>query len=217
MAFEARIAAGAGVSVICSGNGRNLVEALSQTIGAACDGPQGCCGIVSFGVAGGLAPDLRPGTCVVGSAVLSDALSIPTDGDWSQKLLQALPQAVHGPILGVAAPVARPEAKRALYATTGAIAVDMESHVVARTSAEYGLPMVAVRVITDPALRALPQSAIAAIRANGTTDIPALIRSVLKRPSELPALMRTALDAWAARAMLLRGRQVLAPPLAGSP
>jgi hypothetical protein len=115
--------------------------------------------------------------------------------------------------LGVSAPVAHPDAKRALYLKTGAMAVDMESHIVARSSAEFGLPMVAVRVVTDPAVRVLPQSAVAAMRANGTTDIAAMIRSVMKRPRELPALVRTALDAWAARAMLLRGRQLLGPAL----
>jgi hypothetical protein len=141
---------------------------------------------------------------------------LTTDQDWSRKLLLALPEAVHGPILGVRAPVAHPDAKRALHVKTGAIAVDMESHVVARTSAEFGVPMVAIRVITDPALRALPQSAVAAIRANGTTDIAAMLRSVMRRPRDLPALVQTALDAWAARAMLLRGRRVLSPALVGS-
>ena len=46
-----------------------------------------------------------------------------------------------------------------------------------------------------------------------TTDIAAMIRSVIKRPQELPALLRTALDARAARATLMRGRQVLGPSL----
>jgi nucleoside phosphorylase len=147
---------------------------------------------------------------------LSDAAPIATDQEWSRKLLQFLPEAIHGPLLGVSAPVAHPDAKRALHLKTGAVAVDMESHVVASISAEFGLPMVAIRVITDPVVRALPQSAVAAIRANGTTDIAAMIRSVMKRPRELPALVRTALDAWAARAMLMRGRQFLSPALIGS-
>jgi adenosylhomocysteine nucleosidase len=211
MAFEARIAAGVGVSVICSGDGRNLVATLTRAIAEACAGPNGCRGIVSFGVAGGLAPGLKPGSCVVGSTILSNTFSLATDDAWSRKLLTALPEAVHAPILGVGAPVAQPDAKRALYVKTGAIAVDMESHVVARTSAEFGVPMVAIRVITDPALRALPRSAIAAIRANGTTDVAAMCRSVMRRPRDLPALMQTAFDAWSARAMLLRGRRVLSP------
>jgi hypothetical protein len=71
----------------------------------------------------------------------------------------------------------------------------------------------AIRVITDPAVRALPGAAVAAMRPNGTTDIAAMIRSVIKHPQELPALLRTALDARAARATLMRGRQVLGPSL----
>ena len=46
-----------------------------------------------------------------------------------------------------------------------------------------------------------------------TTDIAAMIRSVLRRPRELPALLRTALDARAARATMIRGRRLLGPGL----
>jgi hypothetical protein len=51
------------------------------------------------------------------------------------------------------------------------------------------------------------------MRPNGTTDIAAMIWSMLKRPGDLPGVVRTALDARAARATLLRGRQFLEPGL----
>jgi hypothetical protein len=57
-------------------------------------------------------------------------------------------------------------------------------------------------------------SAVAAMRPNGTTNIGAMLRSVLKRPRELPALCQTALDARAARATLVRGRNLLGPAFA---
>jgi hypothetical protein len=38
-----------------------------------------------------------------------------------------------------------------------------------------------------------------------------MIRSVLSSPREIPALIRTALDARAARATLIRGRKLLDP------
>jgi hypothetical protein len=41
--------------------------------------------------------------------------------------------------------------------------------------------------------------------------VAALIWSMLKRPGGLPAVVRTAIDAGAARATLLRGRQWLEP------
>ncbi len=205
--FEARIAVGPGMRVICSGDGGNLAAALAQAITADCRG------LVSFGVAGGLAPELKPGDCVVGTAVLSDKGRVETDRHWSRTLLQTIPDAVPGLLLGVSAPVADPQAKRALYLKTGAVAVDMESHVVAAVGAARGLPVASIRVITDPAVRGLPQAALAAMRPNGTTDIAAMIRSLLQRPRELPALVRTALDARAARATMIRGRQLLGPGL----
>jgi purine nucleoside phosphorylase len=66
MAFEARIAAGLGARVICSGDGRNLAPTLARAMAA------GCGGLISFGVAGGLAPELKPGTCVIGSRIFDE-------------------------------------------------------------------------------------------------------------------------------------------------
>ena len=211
LAFEARIAAGPGVRVICSGDGRNLAAKLTAAIAEARTLVRGCPGIISFGVAGGLAPHLRPGTCVVGSAVISGSNRMPISQEWSQKLLRTIPDAVSGMLLGVPAPIANPDEKRELYLKTGAIAVDMESHIVATVGFEHELPVAAIRVITDPAKRALPVSAVAAMRPNGTTNIGAMLCAVMTRPRELPALFQTALDARAARATLVRGRNLLGP------
>lgn len=149
----------------------------------------------------------------MGSAILFGASQIKTDPAWSEGLLQAIPDAIHGMLVGVSAPVAHTDANRALYMTTGAMAVDMESHIVADVGATHGLPVAAVRVITDSAVRTLPQAAVAAMRPNGTADIRAMIRSVVKCPSEIPALLRTAFDARAARATLLQSRDLLRPAL----
>lgn len=205
LAFEARVAAGGGGRVICSGDGRGLATSLTCAVASDCRG------VISFGVAGGLSPQLGAGTYVVGSAILSGTAHFTTDPDWSRGLLQAIPGSVHGLIAGVSAPIAHPEAKRALHINTGALAVDMESHVVAQVAAARGLPMAAVRVITDPALRALPQAALIANRADGTIDMAAVIRSIMREPDELPMLLRTAFDGMVGLAALVRGRQLLGP------
>jgi hopanoid-associated phosphorylase len=197
--------------VVCSGNGRNLTATLTLAIAEARRLFGDCPGIISFGVAGGLAPQLRPGSCVIASAILSGSSQFPTSQEWSGKLLRSIPNAASGTILGVSAPVSHPRDKRALHLNTGALAVDMESHIVAAVGAAHGLPVAAMRVITDPAERALPTSAVVAMRPNGTTNIGAMIRAVLKRPREIPALFQTAFDALAARATLIRGRHLLAP------
>jgi hopanoid-associated phosphorylase len=209
LAFEARIAAGPGVRVICSGDGRNLANSLATALRSA----SGCGGLVSFGVAGGLHPDLRPGDCIVASAVLCGANRLPTDRRWSRNLIRTVPGAMLGVLAGAAAPVATPEAKRLLHQRTGAFAVDMESHIVASVAAKHAIPMAAIRVITDPAMRALPKSAIGAMRADGTTDIPAMLHLLVRNPWELPRMLRTAFDARAARATLRRGRRLLGPSL----
>jgi hopanoid-associated phosphorylase len=205
LAFEARIAAGSGLRVICSGDGRNLAATLQERIAA------GCAGLISFGIAGGLAPHLRPGTCVVGSAIIAGDVRLPTDRVWSRKLLETMPGAVPGALIGAARPVKTSSAKRALFLETGAVAVDTESHVVARIALDHRLPMAAIRVVCDPAGHSLPEAALGAIRADGTADLIALLRGVARRPHEIPALLRTAIAARAARATLQRGRHLLGP------
>src|SRR3954469_17958991 len=119
LAFEARIAAGAGGQVICAGIGRDLAGAIARAVT-----PQ-THGLISFGVCGGLSPELAPGACIVASAVRTHKGRIATDRRWSQRLLQALPHSTHGELLGVPAPLAEPESKRTLFEETGALAADM--------------------------------------------------------------------------------------------
>ena len=207
MAFEARIAAGLGVPVICGGDGRNLATSLARAMAA------GCGGLISFGVAGGLAPDLKPGTCVIGSAILDDEGQQETDARWASRLMKIIPDAVHGPIVGVREPIAHASAKRDLHKQTGAIAVDMESQVVARAAARHGVPLAAIRVVVDPVERTIPRSALAGARPDGTIDPLAVVRSLIRYPRDLAGLIRMSLDARAARATLVRGSALLGPGL----
>src|SRR5689334_13319362 len=108
LAFEARIAARTGMPVLC-GNAPTLAAALDRAI------LKGCSGLISFGVAGGLAPELRPGTCVVASDILCGSARYTTDATWSRTLLETIPDAVHGTIVGVPEAVAHPDAKRSLF------------------------------------------------------------------------------------------------------
>jgi hopanoid-associated phosphorylase len=207
MAFEARIAASLGVPVICGGDGRNLAASLARTMAA------GCSGLISFGVAGGLAPRLEPGTCVIGSAILDEGERRVTDARWAQRLMRIIPGSVHGAIVGVREPIAHAAEKRALYEETGAVAVDMESHVVARAAAQHGVPVAAIRVVVDPVQRTIPHSALAGAQPDGTIDPFAVVMSLARRPRDFVGLVRMALDTRAARATLVRGSTLLGPGL----
>jgi hopanoid-associated phosphorylase len=202
LALEARVAAGAGVFVICS-QGERLAAALESAVA------RGACGIISFGVAGGLEPGQAPGGWVVATGVITARRFFPTDPAWSRSLRQRLPNAAHADILGMDEVAADPERKQLLHAQTGAVAIDMESHIAAKVAAAYAIPFAAARVIIDPAERALPPAALVGLRSDGTPDVKAVFRSVVKEPGQLPALLRIALDAKIACAALRRGRRTL--------
>jgi hopanoid-associated phosphorylase len=202
LSFEARIAAGPGVMVLC-GDAPRLAAALESAIA------RGRSGIISFGIAGGLDPALAPGDWVVASRVVAAAERFSTDRAWSKRLLEALPSAVHADIAGVDLPVVDASTKRRLGTTTRTVAVDMESHIAARVAAAHGLPFAACRVIIDPAQRTLPPAALVGLRPDGTPDAGAVLRSLARQPGQLITLLRTALDARAAHAALLGGRRLL--------
>ena len=90
--------------------------------------------------------------------------------------------------------VTKSSCKAALHSETGASAVDMESHIAAAYAAEAGLPFAAVRVISDPAHRALPAIARAAIKPNGQIDLGAVLRGIVRNPATLHALVSTGID-----------------------
>ena len=205
LAFEARIAAGPGVLVVCRTAGSELAAVADSAV------RQGYRGMISFGVAGGLASHLRAGDWVVASTVRESQTVRTADIAWSRKLLGMIAGAIHAPIVGVDVPVAEPAKKRELYRTTGAVAVDMESHVVARVAAAHGLAFAAVRVIVDPAHRAVPPAALLAMRPDGRADVSAIVRDLMVRPSQLTPLARVAVDALAARAAMHRVRRLLGP------
>jgi adenosylhomocysteine nucleosidase len=202
LALEAGIARGPGVSVLC-----NQSSGLRAALGAAI--AQGASGIISFGIAGGLAPGLVAGDWVVASAVRSGKGVIATDRAWAQRLLEVLPNAVHADVVGAAAVIPGPVEKFQLYDETGAAAVDMESHIAAEIAAEHRIPFAACRVIIDAAHRALPPAATLGLRLNGTPDVAAVFRSIWQTPGQLPDLIRVAFDAHIARRALRSGRKQL--------
>ncbi len=203
--FEARIAAAPGVQVVCRTAGNELEEIADSAV------RQGYRGLISFGVAGGLASDLRPGDWVVASSVREARTVRATDAVWSRKLLGLVNGSIHAPILGVDLPIAEPAKKRELYRTTGAAVVDMESHIVARVAARHDLAFAALRVVVDPAHRAVPPAALLDMRPDGRPNVPAMLRSVAARPSQLSRLARIAVDAFAARSAMNRVRRNVGP------
>ena len=161
-------------------------------------------GLLSFGIAGGLAPDAKPGDVMIASAVDSGIQSYPTDAAWSQRIVSCLPNARIALIAGRDAAIASPAAKADLYADTGAFAVDMESHIAARIAASHNLPFAVLRVVADHAERALPPAALAGLGPGGSINIAGVLKSLVRQPSQLPQLIRVSADTNTAMTALLR-------------
>lgn len=201
--FEERLALGVGHAKVCRGRGPAMAEALTAAI------EPGCSGIISFGIAGGLDPSLRAGAHVVASSVIGAKGEIATDARWSQLLRNARPDAVHAPILGVDEPVMGPMGKLRKFRRTGAVAVDMESHIAAEVAAGNGLPFAVFRVIADPAHQRLPRAALTGMRADGSIDALAVLRAVLLAPAEIVGLIAVARQTTVARLALTRAHRGL--------
>ncbi|QND72168.1 phosphorylase [Tardiphaga robiniae] len=190
---EAKIAAGPGMTVICSSSDPVQLRSLLADFD-----PTTIRGVISFGVAGGLDPDLKSGAVVVAtevvagnsrwsaSEVLSDEL-IAGAGVGRQKVFR-------GGLVGVEKVVTGQAGKAALRSEFGAAAVDMESHIAAEFAAMAGLPFAALRVVSDPAHRALPEIATTAIKPNGDVDLRKVLRGIVRNPLVIRALVSTGRD-----------------------
>ena len=191
---EARIAAGPGMAVICSSSDPHQLRALLTVFD-----PTTIRGVISFGVAGGLDPSLKSGDVVVADEVMAGEnrwlAGFALNDDLIGKLTVGLGRrVVRGGLAGVEDVVVGQASKAALRNETGAAAVDMESHIAAAYAAEAGLPFAALRVISDPASRALPALARNAIKPNGDIDLRMILRGVARNPRTLRALVSTGID-----------------------
>jgi len=196
---EARIAAGPGMIVICSSSDPMQLRALLATLDSSTFR-----GVISFGVAGGLDPSLKTGDIVVATEVMAGDTKFLADMALNEEMIASAMlkrwsptrrrRVVRGGLAGVERVVAAQSCKAALHSETGAAAVDMESHIAAAYAASAGIPFAALRVISDPAHRALPALAQSAIKPNGDIDMRTIVRGVVRDPRSLRALVWTGID-----------------------
>jgi adenosylhomocysteine nucleosidase len=242
---EARIAASKNAMMIVGGGRADRLAAELRSAIAS-----GARRLLSFGVAGGLAPHLRAGDLLVAENVHDEGRRLSCDPVWRSAISRRL---VHGresyakdgahlsgawessrvgifrfvrgagwrpiekggaglpapDIAGAEAPVVDVASKRALFAETGAAAIDMESAIVARAARRHGLPFAILRVIVDPAHRPLPNAAVVATDLDGRVDVSAALGSLVRDPRQAYATVRLGFDARKAFAALVRGRALL--------
>jgi len=187
----------AGTRVVVSGGDPARLAALLEAL------PDDVTGVLSFGIAGGLAPGAATGDVFVATALRSLSESLPVDADWRAALVRRT--SAGSAILAASDTLlASVEAKRALHLATRAVAVDMESGTAARFALARGIPFAALRVVADGPDDVLPRAAAVGLRPNGSPAPLRVLTSLARRPWELPALIRLAKASAAAHAALRR-------------
>jgi adenosylhomocysteine nucleosidase len=186
---EARVMAQNGIVIVGGGDPVRLEAELEAAAG-------GAVAILSSGIAGAVDPQLEVGDVVI-------------DGEFFDVLLRMLPGARAGRIVGSDVMITTVANKRAIFEESGALAVDMESHIAARVALRHGLPFAALRVISDTADEALPPAALIGMRPDGKMALGGVLASLARHPAQLPALIRTGLSAGKAFRSLERCHYVL--------
>lgn len=178
------------VSLYITGMGSDRIEhGVEQLLVAGVDA------LVTIGTAGALHPGLSPGTCLIPEQVIRhDLATYDFTADWRSRALKNLsdaPMTTHtGNLAHTDSILCSIEEKSALHQKTGAIAVDMESAVVAALANEKNLPVLALRFVVDSASMVIPESVLAQSDPFGNVGLVNLFLSLLKRPGEIPDLIK---------------------------
>lgn len=166
-----RAGAGSNVSIFQTGIGRDAVlRSLRANRGDL---------VVLAGACGGLAADIEVG---VASRVVDEH-----GGAWTPTVTFAGSPGLT--VVGVDRIVSTPEDKRALAASTGAAAVDMESHAFAIECTRMGVAWAIVRGVSDTPEETLPSEVLGWITPDGNTRGMRATLDMVRRPSLIPHIM----------------------------
>ncbi len=210
---EARIVQRMGLRAEAAGGRADATCAAIATLLA-----EGAGALMSFGICGGLDPALRPGALILPRTVLDEEGGrYHVDSVLHEELSAALAgaglTASEGHMLGATAPAATPAGKAALHRTTGAAAIDLESHLVAGGAAAARIPFVVLRAVADPAERGLPPAALIGLDGKGRAAFGSVLQSIARQPGQMLALLQLALDTQQALAALRRAVRAVWRPL----
>lgn len=175
----------------------------------------GCDALLSFGIAGGLSPEVSAGQVILSSSVvLPNGESVHTDSGWRQRLVDKL--STDNPVVidvtsGSETIVADISEKNVLHRNTKGIAVDMESHRVAMVAREHTLPFLVIRAVSDAHNQSIPKSALGVIDVTGRPGYVKVMSEILRRPADIPKLIRLSGDTRQALSNLRRVALVGAP------
>ena len=198
LAAEAKIARAAGFPVVVGAGDRSRTTTLVESAVR-----QANC-LISFGFAGGLAPELRTGDVIVSTNVVAADKRWWAEKRFRDRIADFARGigALEGSVLGAQAILATAARKSRAWSETRALAADLESDIVARIATSAGMPFVVLRSIADAAYRELPPAALIPLSEDGTPRLARVLSSVLRQPRQLASLVGLAREVRTARLAL---------------
>lgn len=166
------------------------VDALDKAV------PSDCEALLSFGVCGALAPDPKVGQAFLCEALITLGARYLASSSWGERLSGVTKYPTQRWYSSGQFKVANTIEQRAqLFAQTGCWLIDDETYAVAQLAARRGIAFQALRTVSDGAEDNLPPAVLNALNPDGTDNLREVIESVVTDPLEIPALIRTALEA----------------------
>ncbi len=185
------------VRVALSGADPARAEAAAEQLAE-----NGVAALLSFGLCGALEADVRAGDLLLPTHIVWEgeggrSAEMASDPLWRARLQAALPDKLSrhlhvGRLLGSDRLESRSERKLALGQSLEALAIDMESHAVARVAQRRGLPFLALRACSDQADQDLPAAVEHATKADGSLALTPLLTGLASRPASLAGLLSLA-------------------------
>ncbi len=186
---HARFAGAADRVPVAAGLGRERARRAAEDLLS-----QGASALLSFGIAGGLAPNIACGTTVVATAIRAENMeTIACTPAWTARLAEALQSSspfARGELAYAPAILITRQDKSATFAATPALAADMESYGVGEAALKAGVPFAAVRVVADTAGEQLPEIALHAMAPDGSLKLMETFSRIARSPGQIAGLIR---------------------------
>jgi adenosylhomocysteine nucleosidase len=214
---RSRLKNGSEILCIRSGVGMDQALQVSHTLIA-----QGVTTLASVGVSGGLHPDMKSGTLIIATSVLEQLENggeqnqnrvWDVDSTYTERLHAILSHegvVVHcGHVITTRDPLLTIEEKKSLYEKSQALAVDMESAVVARSAREKGLPFFALRTVCDTFDQPIPREVFNWVYDSRHPKALFIMGKLMRKPALISDVLRMGKDFKTALAALKLAWQLL--------
>jgi adenosylhomocysteine nucleosidase len=176
--------------LVLSGMGpANVAAAIDSLIAQNVDA------LVSFGTAGALHEDSKSGDIIIPENIITyDNQSLNIASAWRDNVLNnldACPVKIHrNDIYTSERVISTITEKRERNKDTGAIAVDMESALIANAAKKLNLPCLVIRVVVDEVDTVIPAKVLDCTDIYGDVAYARLLMSILKQPGLIGDLLK---------------------------